>query len=444
MPSTEERRSIRASHQYGRDVSRRRLIELSPIEETLLLWQEAAVPWNAQVALGAPHIDPERARQAYNAAIALHPLAGCAIECDDRGGFYWVHESAADVGEIETIECPDEASLQRVRLDLLERPLAMDVAPLIRPVIARCPTEDILISCISHVMTDGLGVLRLMRSVGRAYRGEPDPSPAVDIATAHRALVPKPPTSVAALTERLTQRLQVASTQVRQRSRLASSGASPDGGFGLVLRTVDLAQITRARRRYETGFDAYAMAALHVTIQGWNHAHGAPCELVGVTQGVNLRPPEWWDDVVVNLAAFASVMTEPSDRRDISAALAKVMPQLDPDLRLRHAREMAAAARASRLLPASARRRAFALVPADQFDTCAISNAGVLTDPPRLVDGAQSLSWIVTPAMPAAGLTIGTTVVGDELQFNACYRRERLDESAANVFVDGFIATLTA
>jgi len=90
------------------------------------------------------------------------------------------------------------------------------------------------------------------------------------------------------------------------------------------------------------------------------------------------------------------------------------------------------------------RRRGIAALPADQFDTCAISNAGVLTDPPRLVEDAQSLSWIVTPAMPAAGLTIGTTVVGDDLQFNACYRRERFDAPGANAFIDAFIATLTA
>jgi NRPS condensation-like uncharacterized protein len=421
----------------------RRLISLSPIEETLLLWQEAAVPWNAQVALGAPHIDPERARQAYNAAIARHPLAGCAIECDDRGGFHWVRDRAADIGEIAVIECPDEASLQRVRLDQLERPLAMDVAPLIRAVVARCPTQDILISCISHVMTDGLGVLRLMRSVGRAYRDEPDPAPAVDIAAAHRALIAEPPTSWTALTDRLKQRLQVASTQVRQRSRLASSGESPDGGFGLVLRTVDPEAVARARRNYDAGFDAYAMAALHVTIQAWNDAHDAPCELIGVTQGVNLRPDEWWDDVVVNLAAFASVMTEPADRVDVATALTTVVPQLDPDLRLKQARELTNAARAARLVPAATRRRGLAALPANQFDTCAISNAGVLSDPPRLVDNAQSLSWIVTPAMPAAGLTIGTTRVGDELQFNACYRRERFDEAGANAFIDAFIASLT-
>lgn len=424
-------------------MGRRRLIRLSPIEETLLLWQEAAVPWNAQVALGAPHIDAERARRAYNAAIARHPLAGCSIECDDRGGYSWIHDNAADVGEIETIECADEASLQRVRLDLLERPVAMDAAPLIRPVVARCPTQDILISCISHVMTDGLGVLRLMRSVGRAYRREPDPAPAVDIAVAHLALAPEPSTSWAGLNDRWTQRLRVASTQVRARSRLASSGASSEGGFGLVIRAVDAEEITRVRRTYATWFDAYAMAALHVAIQEWNQNHDAPCELVGVTQGVNLRPHEWWDDVVVNLAAFASVVTEPSDRRDIGVALAKVVPQLDPDLRLQQAREMASAARAARLLPAATRRRGLAALPANQFDTCAISNLGVLSDPPRLVDDAQSLSWIVTPAMPAAGLTIGTTVVGDELQFNACYRRERFDEAGASAFMDAFIATLT-
>lgn len=406
------------------------------------MWQDAAVPWNGQVALAAPRINAAALRQAYNDAIALHPLAACSVECDDRGGYRWVHHDAVDVGEIVVVECPDEASLDGLRVEQLDRPLAMDGAPLIRVVIARTPDEDVAISCISHVMSDGLGMFRLMRSVGRAYRGLPDPGPAIDIAAAHRVLSPEPPTSWSALTKRWSQRLRVASAQLVARSRLAESGGTAAGGFGLVTRRLDVHEITRVRRTVGASFDVYAMAALHVAIQRWNRDHDAGCDVVGVAQGVNLRPDAWWDDVVVNLAAFASVRTDPADRADVRSALARVLPQLDRQTRREQASEVAGAARAARILPATARRDALASLRSDHFDTCVISNTGVHVDPPRLSDDGESLSWFATPAMPLAGPTIATGVVDDQVQFNVCYRRERLDDAGANAFVDAFIATL--
>ena len=159
---------------------------------------------------------------------------------------------------------------------------------------------------------------------------------------------------------------------------------------------------------------------------------------------MNLRPDAWWDDAVLNLAAFASIVTDPPDRTDLASALDRVTSQLDPSRRLEHAREVAATARSLRLLPASTRREILAALPEDQFDTCAISNCGLLADPPRLDDTAQPLAWLITPAMPAAGLTIATYAVGDRLHFSCCYRGERFDAAGAQRFIDSFVDLLTS
>jgi NRPS condensation-like uncharacterized protein len=238
--------------------------------------------------------------------------------------------------------------------------------------------------------------------------------------------------------------LQVASDQVKDRSRLADSGGSAAGGFGLVNRSVDARDVTSIRRRYGASFDEYAMASLHMAVARWNRDHDAPCDVVGVTQGVNLREDDWWDDVVVNLAAFTSVLSRPPDRETIGSALACVRLQLDPAVRVAHARQMAAAARAVRVMPADLRAEALRTLPDARFDTCTISNLGPLADAPRLSDHGESLAWIVTPAMPVAGLTIATYVLDDELRFDVCFRRERFDLAAAEDFVDAFIATLLA
>ncbi len=228
-----------------------------------------------------------------------------------------------------------------------------------------------------------------------------------------------------------------------ERSRVASVGRSDGGGFGLVVRRVEVGSIARARRDRAGSFDAYAMAALQTSIEQWNRTHGAPCERVGVSQGVNLRPAAWPDDVVVNLAAFTSVVTEPADRTDLDTALAAVIPQLDHDRRVEQAREIAGVARAARLVPEAVRRTAVAAASPGQFDTCVISNVGVIADVPRFADDHQPTVWVSTPAMPEVGFAIALFTIGDQLQLNVRYRREQFDASGAAAFVDGFLATLT-
>ena len=287
-----------------------RPLDLSAIEEAILIWQEGSIPWNSQVDVSAPRLDPDRVRAAYNIALAHHRLAGSSIRRNAVGRLQWVRDDSPDIGEIGVVECADDDDLDRLRMEQLDAPLAMDAAPLVRTVIARRPGDDVLVSCVSHVMCDGMSVFRLARSVGRAYRGAHDPSPPVDIPTAHRVLSPAPPRSLPDLARRWATRLELAGAVMTDRARLAPDGGSDSSGFGLVVRRVPAADIAAARRRRGGSFDAYAMAALHVAVERWNRDHGAACDRVGISQGVNLRPDEWSDDVVVNLAAFASVVTD--------------------------------------------------------------------------------------------------------------------------------------
>jgi NRPS condensation-like uncharacterized protein len=426
--------------QYGLRVARRRLLDLSALDESLLVWQRLGVPWNAQIALAARTLDADRAAAALDAALAQHPLTQCALG-DDGGRMVWCRDDAATIGAMGVVACADDDALDELRIAQISEPLPMDRAPLARAVVARCRDEDVLILTISHLVTDGLGLLRFMRSVGRAYRDEPDPPPALDAVQAQSALTPPRPASLPALATEWSRRLRVAAAHVPRRSRLAPSVAT-DAGFGIVVGEASRAAVAAARRKYSTSFDAHAMTALHVALARWNAARDAPCERVGVSQGVNLRPDAWWDDCVLNLAAFASVFTDAPDRADFGRALAAVTPQLDDEVRRGHAREMVAAARAARALPLATRVEVLRAMPPEQFDTCAISNCGVLADPPRLDDHSRPVAWIVTPAMPQSGLTIAVDAIDDSLHFSVCYRRELFTAADARAFVDGFVSLL--
>ena len=315
-----------------------RVAELSPLEEALLLWHEVNGGWRFELGVSAPRLDAERLRAAYDTALRHHQLAQCSVQADERGGFHWVHEPGATVGRIDVVECADAAALRRLVLAQIATPMALDHAPLVRGVIARCGDRDVLSAGFSHVLADGLGGFRFLRSVARAYRGEPDPSPAVDIAAAHAALASPPSSNWSALTDKWTTRLELAATAVTARSPLARSGGRPGAGAGSTTRSVPMGPLSAAAGRYAGSFGTYAMAALHVTIERWNRAHGVACDAVGVSQAVNLRPAEWHDDVVASLAAITSLLSRPGDRVDVATAMARLGPKLTLEAQRERAR----------------------------------------------------------------------------------------------------------
>jgi NRPS condensation-like uncharacterized protein len=282
-----------------------------------------------------------------------------------------------------------------------------------------------------------------VRSVSRAYVGEVDPPPAVDVTTARRLLEPAFPTTVHGAVQTWATTLQLAASAIVGRSRVAPRGGSDTPGFGVVTRSVDLGVLSASKVRHTATFEDFVVAALHLTIDRWN-GDGAPSNgRIGVSLGVNLRAFEWYDDVVANLATFVSVTSDAEHRRDLDSVLETVRPQLAFDTRLERARLVAGAASAARALPFAARKQALARVTPDRFDSIAISNGGRVADPPRFAPDHEPEAWVSQPAVPAVGLAMGVFSLGAALRITVRYRRERFDAAGAAAFTDAFIAVLT-
>jgi NRPS condensation-like uncharacterized protein len=424
-------------------VTDHRVARLSPLEEALLLWHEVNGGWRFELGVSAPTLDPQRLEAAFDSALAHHQLARCAVHADERGGFHWVHDPDATIGPIEVVECADDAARQRVVLAQIATPMALDEAPLVRAVIARCGDRDVLSAGFSHVLADGLGGFRFLRSVARAYRGEPDPAPVVDIAAAHAALASAPSSNWSGLAQKWTTRLDLAATAVTARSPLASSGGRVGAGAGATTRSVPMAALGAAAHRHAGSFGAHAMAALHVTIQRWNRAHNAVCDHVGVSQAVNLRPADWHDDVVASMAAITSVLSRPVDRVDVETAMARLGPQLTAEVQRARAREFVAASAAGRLVPYALRRRALAAVPREQFDTCMLSNFGAVADPPSFTDDSHHAISVTTAAMPLLPVGIAIYTAFAQVHLMVMYRGEYFDENGVNAFVDEYVEALS-
>jgi len=86
-------------------------------------------------------------------------------------------------------DCPDDAALHRLRGKLYFLPIALDTPP-----GSGDPAGISCCSRLSHIVAEGVGVLRLMQSITRAYRGEldpPDPLPSAKARDLGSLLSPK-------------------------------------------------------------------------------------------------------------------------------------------------------------------------------------------------------------------------------------------------------------
>ena len=86
-----------------------------------------------------------------------------------------------EIDPLEEIECDGEAQIDAARATLMSRPWNLDRPPLFRCILAHHPVGDRLILNLAHVAGDGIGMSRLVQSIQRAYAGEADPQPNVDL-----------------------------------------------------------------------------------------------------------------------------------------------------------------------------------------------------------------------------------------------------------------------
>ena len=78
---------------------------------------------------------------------------------------------------IPVVDCPDDATLARLRTDFYSPPFPAHEAPPFRVQVARRPHGDLVQINTAHAAVDGIGMLRLLRSITDAYRGKAEAAP---------------------------------------------------------------------------------------------------------------------------------------------------------------------------------------------------------------------------------------------------------------------------
>ncbi|MGH3367706.1 MAG: condensation domain-containing protein [Nocardioidaceae bacterium] len=427
-------------------------LPLTMLDEALLLLQEARTSWNVQLELGADHhLDEARFRQAVLTCCRRHPLTRARVATARNGttSYQWNFADEVDRDPVRVVDCPDDAALNQLRARLYTPPIALAASPGLRIALARRPGGDLVLLSASHIVADGVGALRLMQSITRAYWGEPDPPDPLPLAPARDLssfLAPKN------RSERWARRLE-GPRRFREAldgpSRIAVVGGADRDDFGFVFRTLDLGETTTpglVQRAPGMTVNDVLLAALHLTVHAWNFKHGVPASRIGVMMPVNVRPADRLWDVVSNLTSNVTVSTDPDDRVDLATATAAVAGQTYQMRRQDRAYGLHDLLEFVKKVPLPVKRAVSRLSPltGDRFvDTAMLSNLGRISELPTFAtrpDSGPPELWFSPPCDRTCSVSIGVATTGQRLALVARYRYDQFDADAAEEFTDLLIA----
>lgn len=431
-------------------------LPLTLLDEALLHLQNARSQWNVQLELGTGHhVDEDAFRKAVLATCRRHPLTRARIAPWKKtdNSYQWNVVDDLDIDPIRVADCPDDATLARLRAELYTPPIDLDVAPGLRIALARRAQGDLVLLSASHIVADGVGVVRLMQSIGRAYRGEPDPPDPLPLAEARDLgsfLAPKTRNEKWARNWEALRRLREAFDSP---SRIAVVGGTDSEEFGFVFRTLDVGDTTTPgllNRKSGTTINDVLLAALHLTVQIWNTRYDMSTNRVGVMMPVNVRPSDRFWEVVSNITSMVTVSTSSDDRTDLETATAAVAEQTTQVRREDRAYGLYDILDATRMTPLPIKRVAPKLLPhtGDRFvDTAMLSNLGRLPETPAMdppdSGGRPSELWFSPPCDPTCSVAIGIITSGRHLSLVTRYRNEQFDTEAAEEFTDLLISQFT-
>ncbi|CAN5157933.1 hypothetical protein BH18ACT4_BH18ACT4_06660 [soil metagenome] len=349
---------------------------------------------------------------------------------------------------LDVVDCLDDAALESARTRLQSLPVGASEWPPFRVRLARRPGGDVVMLNVNHAASDGLGALRVLRSIARAYSGDiGDDRPLVLHAVNDLPVRPaSAPVSVwkgrsRVLIERLRDLLA-------RPALLAAEQARDEPGYGFHLVRLSSEDTQRVVNVERPGTSRNVlMAALHLAIGDWNLQHGAPGRRIGVLVPVNLRPPDWPDEAVGNFSVTARVSTSRRHRANPRSALGAITGQTTRNKRTRTGIALLAALERSGLVPLWAKQSLVVLQPLTGnrlVDTAMLANLGPLEDPPSFGPDAGETTevWFSAPARAPRALCVGAATWGGRLHRVLWYPHRLFGVDAARRFADCYMTQL--
>ena len=455
------------------DLPPERVLPFNALDELCFHLNTDNFAWTIQLEVRAPGpIDERRLRTAVAAAAQRHPMARARLAhyrpTDRRYAWEIMPELPAD--PVWVARAATDEALAQIRQDVLSSVVPLDQAPpfrvwLVRRGDGRASEErasrqppgdrgdgDTLLLAASHVATDGMGAMRLLRSIVRAYAGVADPVAPVDPEIGRDLVSLASPGTMVDHVERI---VGVGTSLRRSKGRLAriavDGGEAGAPGFRFHHMRITSAELGTMDLKRHPGatVNDLLLAALHLAISDWNADHAREAERISVMMPMNMRPDDTWHETLGNVSLMAPVSTSPEDRDDAGAIVHAVADQTRRAKRTGSASLLLDLLERSHLLPSVAKKFLPFLSPLSRdvfIDTAVLSNLGRVAEPLDFGEGdhggVATELWFSPPARMPLGVGVGAaTHEGDLfLSFRCC--QAQFDAAGAASFAEYFRAAL--
>ena len=403
-------------------------------------------PWNIQAEVGtAGTLDLDRLRGAVSDACARHPMARAAMK--SWGGadtkYRWVISDDVPDGLVE--EAGPDRELADVRAELYGRPFDLETTGNVRAVLVHRSEGDLFLLSVSHVVADGVGVIRLLQSITRSYRGVEDPADSVELEAARDLVSTLAPSGPAERLQRTGDNLRMLGDAIEGPARIATTSTAPDEGYGFVSRVLsqDDTSAVFAWKPEGTTLNDVLIAALQLTIARWNEQLGERAERVVIMMPFNVRPTDRFHEVMSNIVTFVNVSTDADERTSFESTVLAVAEQ-SAGLKKARGAGLHTLANLGRNVPVGLKRRMTKLLPLTGYrivGTAVLSNLGRLPEMPTFEDdgGEPTEMWFSPPCAMPIGVGVGVSTVGDRLHVMVRYRQGQFDPADADAFADLFL-----
>jgi len=418
------------------------LVPFNEIDEACLSACTAERPLNIEIETQVPgRLDARQLRAAVSTAARIHPLArarlapGAPLQLRN----HWQVIERLELDPL--IVVGDGRSAPKARSGVLDHPLPIENAPPFRLILTRRRRGDRLTLIMSHVASDGIGALRLLRSIARAYAGERDRAVRVGLREA-RALDRH---FTRAGTPAWNRRMQAASRAqldawLAPASRVAAVAGAATGGGGVHhVRVPKRAASLLGEGPGPLTVNDRLLVALTRTIESWNASVGARSEKISLLVPLNLRPQAWSREVVANLSLATTVATSASERGDDDALARAIVAQTAAAKEDRASAGFADLYRMTALAPNLWKRAVSRFLGATTarrlMPTAVLSNLGKVEEPLSFGRAGRASDLWFSPPCPMPGcLGVGAVTYADQLFLSLRYARELLSPPAAAAF----------
>ncbi|HWE14565.1 MAG TPA: condensation domain-containing protein [Solirubrobacteraceae bacterium] len=429
-------------------------VDLNVLDELYLHLDRDDEPWSVHLEVGVEGtIDSERLAEAIRAGVSAHPIARARLRPSRATDVRYHWEIAEELGEVPltVTACPDSAALAAARERLMSGSPSLDASPPFAVTHAHHPAGDTIMLNLSHAAGDGMSAVRLMASFLRSYAGQPDPpAPVNSLAVRNIGRLVNSGSFRARLARGRTL-IERSARLAGAPARVAPQGAEDRPGYGFSLLHLDADELRAVigHRHGGATVNDVLLAALAVTVAGWNDRHGTRASHISLMMPVNLRPAEWRTEVVGNFASYVSVAVDPADHLNLATAVAAAADRTRQIKRQRAAGLVVDLLEVpTATLPTAVKKRfqdLITLTGSRLVDTAVLSNLGRLDSAPYLGPEAGSVRqvWFSPPGRMPLGASLGGATYENELFLCLRYRHALLDATGAAAFTGLLHETLT-